>query len=105
MFLRTVLLLTGMTLAASSSALAQERIRYNDLDLNTPAGVASLQNRIASAARRECAGEAGTGSRTTGGSAQCERQMRTAFTNALPAAARARLQPAPAATAQPAQAR
>lgn len=105
MSLRRVLAWSAAALALSSSALAQERVRFSDLDLSTPSGVTSLQNRIASVARRECASEQGTGSRTSGGTAQCERQLRVALTRALPAEARARLQPTPSATAQPAQTR
>lgn len=91
-----LVLLVLATASAAAPAFAQQsqRVRYEDLDLTTPRGVESLQNRIASAARRECSGEEGTASRTDGGTRQCERSVRNALTQRLPADVRARLQPA-----------
>lgn len=72
----------------AGAASAQEGFRYRDLDLSTPQGVQTLNNRIASAAVRSCASEQGTGSRTTGGTAACEREFRRAALEVLPQAQR-----------------
>ncbi len=71
----------------AGAASAQQAVNIGDLDLSTQAGVAQFENRIALAAGRECAGEAGGRPGLTG-SVACERQFRQDAMRALPQAAR-----------------
>ena len=73
---------------AGAASAQTSSLRYRDLDLATPRGVQTLQNRIAQLAAQACAGEQATGSRTTGGVGACERDVRRSALQALPDAIR-----------------
>lgn len=63
--MRNTLMALAATCLIAAPALAEEgkALRYNDLDLSTPAGKATLDKRIKITARKICAAQVLTGTR------------------------------------------
>ncbi len=83
----TAALAIGAGAASAQSSAANARVSFGDLDLSTPAGVATLDARIAAGARALCR-TAQTGSRISGG-AQCTAAFRAEVLAQMPSEARA----------------
>lgn len=68
------LALASAAIAPAAFAEEAKQLRFNDLDLDTPAGKAELTTRIDAIARTMCKAHESTGTRL--GAADCRREVR-----------------------------